>query len=373
MLSNFVESLFDPSELVALVRYYLFRQSTMVDISIWSKTKQRCYYFLKLTSGSFADIIMDLDPKLRDLVCIFYLCLRGMDTIEDDMTLPINIKAPMLRSFYKKIGQRGWTFTENRQLLVEFDVVIEEFLLLPKECQEIIINVTKQMGNGMTDFVSISARDKYSIITLKDFDKYCYYVAGLVGIGISDLFNSVGAIIPDTTKNFDTIISMGIFLQKLNILRDFVEDLKENRKFWPKEIWGQYVSEIEDLILIENKQKALNCLSDMVLNTLLHVPDCLNYLIQLDDPGIFFFAAMPLVMGYSTLAFTFKNYDSYSKVLKIRKGEGAKLFFRCTSMSEVAKLFFEYTQVIISKNNDPQDPNFAKINDICEQPSIVTL
>ncbi|CAG8573533.1 4318_t:CDS:2 [Gigaspora margarita] len=314
-----------------------------------------------MTSGSFAAIIMDLDPKLRDLVCIFYLCLRGMDTIEDDMTLPIEKKAPLLRSFYKNINQKGWTFTEK------FDVVIEEFLLLPEECQAIIINITKQMGNGMADFASILTCDKYNIITLKDFDKYCYYVAGLVGIGISDLFNSVGATIPDTTKNLDIIISMGIFLQKLNILRDFVEDLNENRRFWPKEIWYQYVSEIEDLILVENKEKALNCLSALVLNTLLHVPDCLNYLILLDDPDIFSFAATPLVMGYSTLASTFKNYDSYSKVIKIRKGEGAKLFFRCTSMSEVAKIFFEYTQVIISRNNDPQDPNFVKINDICEQ------
>ncbi|KAF0484143.1 farnesyl-diphosphate farnesyltransferase [Gigaspora margarita] len=345
MLSNFVESIFYPSELIALVRYQLFRQSTIVDISTWSKTKQRCYYFLKMTSGSFAAIIMDLDPKLRDLVCIFYLCLRGMDTIEDDMTLPTEKKAPLLRSFYKNINQKGWTFTENgpdekdRQLLVEFDVVIEEFLLLPEECQAIIINITKQMGNGMADFVSISTRDKYNIITLKDFDKYCYYVAGLVGIGISDLFNSVGATIPDTTKNLDIIISMGIFLQKLNILRDFVEDLNENRRFWPKEIWYQYVSEIEELILVENKEKALNCLSALVLNTLLHVPDCLNYLILLDDPDIFSFAATPLVMGYSTLASTFKNYDSYSKVIKIRKGEGAKLFFRCTNSNYSTSLY----------------------------------
>ncbi|CAG8809472.1 22409_t:CDS:2, partial [Racocetra persica] len=234
----------------------------------------------------------------------------------------------------------------DRQLLVEFDVVIEEFLLLPQECQAIIANITKQMGNGMADFVSISARDKYSIITLQEFDKYCYYVAGLVGI---------------------VLYQWEFFLQKLNILRDFVEDLSEKRRFWPKEIWHQYVSEIEDLVLIENRQKALNCLSAVVLNTLHHVPDCLSYLAELDDPGIFSFAATPLAIGYSTLAFTFKNYDSYKKVVKIRKGEGAKLAFRCTSMSEVAKIFFEYTQVIISKNNDPQDPSFAKINDICEQ------
>ncbi|CAG8502870.1 14389_t:CDS:2 [Cetraspora pellucida] len=195
MLSNFIESLFYPSELIALVRYQLSRQSNIVDISTWNP-KLRDLVSSKDHHWKLKQKYLYFKPSLQ--VCIFYLCLRGMDTIEDDMTLPIEQKTPLLRSFYKKISEKGWTYTEK------FDVVIEEFLLLPQECQVIITDITKQMGNGMADFVSISARNKYSIITLKDFDKYCYYVAGLVGIGISDLFNSVGATVPDTTKNFDT-------------------------------------------------------------------------------------------------------------------------------------------------------------------------
>ena len=31
--------------------------------------------------------------------------------------------------------------------------------------------------------------------------------------------------------------SMGLFLQKTNITRDYYEDLQENRVFWPKATW----------------------------------------------------------------------------------------------------------------------------------------
>lgn len=46
-------------------------------------------------------------------VCLFYLVLRGLDTIEDDMTLPLDRKVELLRSFDKIIYQRGWNFNES--------------------------------------------------------------------------------------------------------------------------------------------------------------------------------------------------------------------------------------------------------------------
>ena len=67
---------------------------------------------------------------------MYYLVLRGLDTIEDDMTLPDEKKQPLLRNFHKHTLTPGWTFTEHgpneadRQLLVEYDNVVEELRLL---------------------------------------------------------------------------------------------------------------------------------------------------------------------------------------------------------------------------------------------------
>ena len=40
----------------------------------------------------------------------------------------------------------------------------------------------------MADYASDAALNTYGIISLEDFDKYCHYVAGLVGIGLTNLF-----------------------------------------------------------------------------------------------------------------------------------------------------------------------------------------
>ena len=60
---------------------------------------------------------------------MFYLILRALDTLEDDMSLPLETKVPLLRRFHEIIYEDGWTFDGNgpkekdRGLLVEFDVV----------------------------------------------------------------------------------------------------------------------------------------------------------------------------------------------------------------------------------------------------------
>jgi Squalene/phytoene synthase len=48
--------------------------------------------------------------------------------------------------------------------------------------RDVIKDITKRMGNGMADFLS------KTVVTVKDWDLYCHYVAGLVGIGLSNLF-----------------------------------------------------------------------------------------------------------------------------------------------------------------------------------------
>lgn len=45
-------------------------------------------------------------------ICIYYLILRALDTVEDDMTIPIEKKAPMLENFHEYLEIDGWTFQE---------------------------------------------------------------------------------------------------------------------------------------------------------------------------------------------------------------------------------------------------------------------
>ena len=66
--------------------------------------------------------------------------------------------------------------------------------------------------------------------------QYCHYVAGLVGIGLSRLFSASGLEDTIVGKDIQLSNSMGLFLQKTNIIRDFLEDVMQGREFWPKEV-----------------------------------------------------------------------------------------------------------------------------------------
>ncbi len=63
-------------------------------------------YLTPRCSCSFAIVIQQLPEELRDAVCVFYLVLRALDTVEDDMAVPDATKLPILKSFYKHIYQR---------------------------------------------------------------------------------------------------------------------------------------------------------------------------------------------------------------------------------------------------------------------------
>lgn len=144
---------------------------------------------------------------------------------------------------------------KDRELLVHFDVVIAEFLRLKPEYQAVIANITKLMGDGMADYASGEHRENTAVATIKDFDLYCHYVAGLVGYGLSDLFAASGLESEEIAKDKSLSDSMGLFLQKTNIIRDYREDLDDGRQFWPKEIWGKYVDDFSDLTKPEYKDK----------------------------------------------------------------------------------------------------------------------
>ncbi|EPB91696.1 bifunctional farnesyl-diphosphate farnesyltransferase/squalene synthase [Mucor circinelloides] len=371
MLQAFLDSITKPSELAALYKYKFAPKSSsarrLQQTLAKDAPKKRCYDFLNMTSRSFAAVIQELDDELRDAVCLFYLVLRGLDTIEDDMTLDLDRKVELLRSFDQIIYKKGWTFTENgpnekdRALLVHFDVVIDEFLRLKPEFQAVIANITKLMGNGMADYATGEHRENTSVATIKDFDLYCHYVAGLVGYGLSDLFAASGLESEEVAEDKALSNSMGLFLQKTNIIRDYREDLDDGRQFWPREIWGKYADKFSDFTKPENKLKAQYCLSNMVLNVLDDVPQVLTYLSKLRNQSVFNFCAIPQVMAISTLALVFNNLDIYQRNIKIRKGEAVKLIMDSTDMDNVVSIFRHYI-FEISRKNEATDPNFMEIS-----------
>lgn len=446
-----------PLELRSLINWAVWRDpkqriEEMQESGYDRPNMKRCWELLDATSRSFAAVIKELEGDLCRAVCLFYLVLRGLDTVEDDMTLDLNLKCKLLEEFHEKLSQPGWTFTESeleisalflaylfmllmftelmmvfvfsqstrpflrfattpclpftpisfldshvhssllslsslslslffllpptslptfslsylfylsscnyihnasslfytpsssstsfnpggpneedRQLLVEFDKVISEVMSLDERYKSVITRICRHMGSGMAHYAREGAQSSstsYAIDTNADFDLYCHYVAGLVGEGLSSLFSASGKEREDLGQMLSLSNSMGLMLQKTNIMRDFREDLDDGRFFWPREIWGKYTTDPKSFYThthlspqekAELEQKGLFALSEMILDALAHSIDCLNYLSLLKNQSVFQFCAIPQVMAIATLERCFMNKDVFYKNVKIRK------------------------------------------------------
>jgi len=203
---------------------------------------------------------------------------------------------------------------------------------------------------------------KREVVTLEDWDEYCHYVAGLVGIGLSNLW--ANSMLED--KRFgemeDLSNAMGLFLQKTNIIRDYLEDIMEEpapRMFWPKCIWSKHGKTLDAFKEPENRAAAVACMNELITNGLTHATDSLEYMTRLKNVDVFRFCAIPQVMAIATMAECYDNGKVFEGVVKIRRGLSARIMLECEDKFDVAVMFKRYAQAIRDKVRK-EDPSAKK-------------
>jgi farnesyl-diphosphate farnesyltransferase len=352
-----------------------------------------CGKSLDKVSRSFAKVIRNLPPELSLPICVFYLALRALDTVEDDMDLtkfdvalsgvpilishtgrpvptdPLQVKILSLRYFWTllypnerfeysvnlagfKAGAVGEA--DEAVLLYSFDKVIRVFGEFPQDHKDVVGDITKKMGNGMADYINRDLREGTD--DPDDYNLYCHIVAGQVGEGLSRQFALCGreskqtsqSLMTDSFVGIGSLCSdMGLFLQKTNIIRDYLEDFVDGRAFWPKLIWRKHVAPggslgdlgraFTEIDLKKHKgpfpepaQRALSCLNEMITDAFELFPRSLAYLRQIHDPFIFGFCTIPQLMALATLQTLYSNPKTFTGVLKIRKGIACRILMDVT-------------------------------------------
>jgi farnesyl-diphosphate farnesyltransferase len=256
---------------------------------------------------------------------------------------------------------------DERTLLEEYHRCVTVFKALSPQSQEVIADITKRMGQGMASYVSKDLGQ--GTVTVADYNLYCHFVAGLVGEGLSRLFTATGyespAVAAASTNIADT---MGLFLQKTNIIRDYLEDYVDGRAFWPQEIWKQYTvsGDLGELARPEHRDKAVECLNHLVTDALECIPQCLQYMDLLKTEEVFRFCAIPQVMAIATLSDLYNNPDVFTGVVKIRKGLAVKLILDTKSVGGLHKWFNVLCRDILSRVPST-DPNAQQTRAICSQ------
>ena len=265
-----------------------------------------CDDILVKVSRSFAAVIRQLPDGVLVDILVFYLVLRALDTLEDDMFAydSVEQKVKMLQEFHTKaLVDPKWSVDgigegDEKRLLQEFPKCHRIYAALNPDSRAVIADITKRMAFGMAEFVDKDLGQ--GTLNVQEYNRYCHFVAGLVGEGLSRLFAATKLESPSFSDEAYLSNQMGLFLQKTNIIRDYLEDYVDKRAFWPQTVWKKY-SETGELGYFTDqsdpkvRRKSVECLNELVTDALELVPDCLAYMKKLRCAEIFRFCAIPQV------------------------------------------------------------------------------
>jgi farnesyl-diphosphate farnesyltransferase len=205
-------------------------------------------------SRTFALTIPQLPLALRTAVTCAYLLCRIADTIEDEPALSPPETLAFLQRFSAVLAGRGEaaalareieqrlsdrTLATERDLVSNMERVLRVMARLNEPQRVAIHRCVELMCYGMPRF-QFSASVK-GLARSTDLDDYCYYVAGVVGEMLTDLFCDYSPEIARRRAALSAIAaSFAQGLQMTNILKDVWEDRSRGACWLPQEVFTRY-------------------------------------------------------------------------------------------------------------------------------------
>ncbi|AXH99126.1 phytoene/squalene synthase family protein [Sporosarcina sp. PTS2304] len=199
--------------------------------------KKEAMKVLKETSRTFYIPIKLLEPNVREAVASAYLCMRAIDEIEDHEQLDKVVVVSLLQQVSDLLDRKIETdepiaeelaelFAPYRDQLPEVTLRLADWIdFCPDTVTDKVLESTAIMGRGMAEW----AEKDWIVATREDLDDYTYYVAGLVGVMLADIWRWYDG----TETDRDLAIGFGRGLQSVNILRNYKEDAVRDVNFFP--------------------------------------------------------------------------------------------------------------------------------------------
>ena len=271
-----------------------------------------CENILKRVSRSFALTIPMLDDKIYKEVMITYLQDRLLDNFEDEVKdLPFKQRIYLMdkveeifnpannsKEAVAIIENKAELFSDEdlKELTANASLLKEAYELLDKEIKEISYKWLKEMNKGMQKYL------QKKVNKFEELDEYCYYVAGTVGGFLTDLIIEKSDISEEKAQILrDNFKDAGLFLQKVNLIRDIRKDIKSRDKnYWPLEELG-----IREEMILDKKYetKMADALTKMLDDVKTHIKGLVDYMNNIPDEfsGYKKFFAVNNALGLSTL------------------------------------------------------------------------
>lgn len=202
-------------------------------------------------SRTFALTIPQLPAELRGAVTNAYLLCRIADTIEDEPALSPTETLDYMDRFKavvagrgdaaalaREIGPRlsGSTLPAERDLVLDMARVLKVTAALRPAQRAAIVTCVELMCFGMPRFQATASLN--GLERQRDLDEYCYYVAGVVGDMLTELFCDYSPAIARRRPELRRLaVSFAQGLQMTNILKDVWEDRRRGACWLPREVF----------------------------------------------------------------------------------------------------------------------------------------
>ncbi len=280
------------------------------------------WQILKGVSRSFALTIPQLPPGLSGIIANAYLLCRIIDTIEDEECLEIEQKRFFLQEFIGVTDGKipavrfanalfpllsEGTLPAERDLIRSTDRIIRITRTFTERQQSILERCIRIMSKGMERFQENKRPD--GLENLTDLDSYCYYVAGVVGELLTELFCDYSEqIAQNRERMLKLAISFGQGLQMTNILKDLWEDKKNGVCWLPRDVFRRVGFDLKDLTLGQYSPAFGEGLSELIAVAHAHLRNALDYtlIIPRHEKGIRKFCLWAIGMAI----FTLKNIEN---------------------------------------------------------------
>jgi farnesyl-diphosphate farnesyltransferase len=268
-------------------------------------------------SRTFALTIPQLPPPLRGPVTSAYLLCRIADTIEDEPALsPAQTLAYLQRfkavvsasadptQLATDLSQRlsDQTSSSERDLVRNMDRVIRVVARLDPGGRAAIERCVRLMCDGMPQFQLTASLQ--GLATSSDLDDYCYYVAGVVGEMLADLFCGYSpAIAQHREALYELATSFAQGLQMTNILKDQWEDRSRGACWLPRDVFARHGIDVSQLTAGCYDEHFGGALRELIGIAHAHLRNALTFalLIPPDEAGIRRFCLWAIGLAVLTL------------------------------------------------------------------------
>lgn len=274
-------------------------------------------HILQGVSRTFALTIPQLPGTLCKVVSNAYLLCRIADTIEDDNALSDEQTRYFSKMFIdvvagnfsaQEFSEKLYPLLSDHSIEAEHDLIknvpaviriTHSFNSNQRHALERCIRI---MAKGMADFQDTESLD--GLDDLPAMNKYCYYVAGVVGEMLTELFCDYSEEINSNREEMLRLaVSFGQGLQMTNILKDIWADRERGACWLPREIFLDAGFELKNLEPGCKDERFHNGLNKLIAVAHGHLRDALSYtlLIPSREVGIRRFCLWALGMAVLTL------------------------------------------------------------------------